>query len=329
MTVYECVNQIWGTRCRSALDPKGPVMDVDVNLQRRPLMKFTLGDDLVVMKCEADPMDVAKPTCDDRKQSCDDTPLVCDVTPATSCTSDWSLCQLRPGESVDVRSDLLDNESFGDCGAGTTTITITSQGEESPLISYNTRDCCSDKRQKFLDSKLANACGKGPSTACHDVADTYIWDRGGCLKTSKYKDAVCQSSPKGDLWRLCCRADKRYCPGAPSDQSIGSKVMDSLASLEPTTVPQVGELGLAALGLNTLAGMGVRKVRALRSARTSEIDREPDRPAGGVESQLEASLGEPRPASELLQERNIARETDAERSARTEGRGKTSAVNER
>ena len=192
MTSYECINQMWGTRCRSEFDPNGSVMDVDVNLQRRPLIKFTQGDDLVVMKCEADPMDVAKPTCDDKKQSCDDTPLVCDVTPATSCTSDWSLCQLRPGESVDVRSELLDNESFGDCGAGTTTITITSQGEESPLISYHTRDCCSDKHQKFLNSKLAKACGKGPSAACHDVAETYIWDGGGCLKTSKYKDAVCQ-----------------------------------------------------------------------------------------------------------------------------------------
>lgn len=144
------------------------------------------------------------------------------------------------------------------------------------------------------------------------VAATYIPDNGGCLKKSKYKDAVCQSSPQGDLWRLCCRADKRYCPGAPDDRSIGRKVMDSLASIKPTTVPQVAELGLAALGLDTLAGFGKRRARALRRSTGPE----PDRPAGGFESQIEASQGEPSSASELLQEHAIAHERDAEQRKR-------------
>jgi len=269
-SLFECANQMYGSSCYPHQTPHSNIpavrMDVDVGLQHWPLIEFTLRDDRVSLKCQGDPRDVAVQTCE--------------VTPATSCTSEWSMCQLKPGDDVHVRSSVSETESGPECNKTTTRVSISRPGRE-PLLEYNSRDCCNDKELRVIDRLLPGTCDKGPSSMCHDSAIAILNQvEGGCLARSKYKDAVCRSNPTGDIQRQCCRIDSKYCH-AGTARSLGDEVGDVLAV---DTIPRAAELGLATIGalhfrdrvaegvtrrvqaaggLSELRGKGLRKIQGV------------------------------------------------------------------
>jgi hypothetical protein len=169
----------------------------------------------------------------------------------------------------------------------------------------------------LLDSKLTATCGKGPSSACYDIAEFSLYTRAGCLKSSKYKDAVCQSNPRGDIARLCCRIDSGYCHAA----GIDSLMAGGTQAVELGT--QAVELGLATYGLGGLLDATGRKVGEFRAegGLSSLASRLSMSRVGGRDTLADSQPGGV--AEELAKDRQAERSAPGGERPITEGRADT------